>query len=80
MEHKGNVHSYCNRFAWNNYQSCKELEDLDKETRRLRNQRTSRDHEDYSTKISQNTEKSPGDLTRFAVTQPPVKDHQLTLV
>ena len=27
----------------------------------------------------QNTEKSPGDLRRFAVTQYPVKDHQLTL-
>ncbi len=27
----------------------------------------------------QNTEKSPGDLKRLAVTQTPVKDHQLTL-
>ena len=27
----------------------------------------------------QNTEKSPGDLRRLAVTQTPVKDHQLTL-
>ena len=31
-------------------------------------------------KISQNTEKSPGDLRRLAVTQTPVKDHQLMLV
>ena len=30
--------------------------------------------------ISQNTEKSPGDLRRLAVTQTPVKNHQLTLV
>ena len=30
--------------------------------------------------ISQNTEKSPGDVRRLAVTQTPVKDHQLTLV
>ena len=30
--------------------------------------------------ISQNTEKSPGDLRRFAVTQTPVKDHQLMLM
>ena len=28
----------------------------------------------------QNTEKSPGDLKRLAVTQSPVKDHQLTLM
>ena len=28
----------------------------------------------------QNTEKSPGDLRRLAVTQTPVKKHQLTLV
>ena len=30
--------------------------------------------------ISQNTEKSPGDLRRLVVTQTPVKNHQLTLV
>ena len=28
----------------------------------------------------QNTEKSPGDLRRLAVTQTPVKDHQLALM
>ena len=28
----------------------------------------------------QNTEKSPGDLRRLAVTQTPVKNHQLTLM
>ena len=28
----------------------------------------------------QNTEKSPGKLRRLAVTQTPVKDHQLTLM
>ena len=28
----------------------------------------------------QNPEKSPGDLRRLAVTQSPVKDHQLTLM
>ena len=30
-------------------------------------------------KVGQNTKKSPGDLSRFAVTQTPVKKHQLTL-
>ena len=32
------------------------------------------------TENGQNTEKSPGDLRIRAVTQTPVKDHQLTLV
>ena len=32
------------------------------------------------TKISQDTEKSPGDLRRLAVTQTPMKNHQLMLV
>ena len=31
-------------------------------------------------KIGQNTEKSPGDLKRLAVTQTPIKDHQLMLM
>ena len=32
------------------------------------------------TKMGQNSEKSTGDLRRLAVTQTPVKDHQLDLV
>ena len=31
-------------------------------------------------KLGQNTEKSPGNLRKFAVTQTPVKNHQLALV
>ena len=51
------------------------------ETGRLGNKRTDVDHPDYSiTKISQNTEKSPGDLMRLAITQTPEKNHQVTLV
>ena len=39
------------------------------------------DHPNYSIiEVSQNTEKSPGDLRRLAITQTPVKDHQLMLV
>ena len=39
------------------------------------------DHLNYSIiEINQNTEKSPGELRRCAVTQTPVKDHQLTLM
>ena len=34
----------------------------------------------YIIENGQNTEKSPGDLRRFAVTQTPVKNHQLTLM
>ena len=43
----------------------------------LGNNRTLGDHAKYCIiEISQNTEKSPGDLKRLAVTQTPVKDHQ----
>ena len=45
-------------------------------TRRLRNQKASRDHLDYS--IIKNTEKNPGDLKRLA--EIPMRNHQLTLV
>ena len=39
------------------------------------------DHSDYYfIENGDNTEKSPGDLRRLAVTQSPVKDHQLTLM
>ena len=39
------------------------------------------DHPNYSIiDIDQNTEKSPGDMSRLTVTQTPVKDHLLTLM
>ena len=45
------------------------------------NRKTSRDHPNYRIiKIGLNTEKSPGDLRRLAVTQTPVRKHRLTLV
>ena len=48
---------------------------------RLGNNRTSGHYTNYSfIEIGQNTENSPGDLKRIAVTQTPVKDHQLTLM
>ena len=50
-------------------------------TGRFGNKRTSGDKYDYRIiRISQNTEKSPGDLRGFAVIQTSVKNHQLTLV
>ena len=48
---------------------------------RIGSRRTNRGHPTYIIlKISQNTEKSLGDLMRLAVIQVPVKDHQLALV
>ena len=45
------------------------------------NQRKNRDHPDLSIgEIGQNTEKSPEDLRRLAVTQTSVKDHQLIII
>ena len=44
----------------------------------LENLETSRDHPDYSiTKIARNTEKSPWNFNRLAVTQNQVRNHQL---
>ena len=43
--------------------------------------RPSGDHPNNSIiENGQNTEKSPGDLRRLAVTQSPVKDHQMSLM
>ena len=50
-------------------------------TRRLRNNRTSGGYPNYSIyKNRQNTERSPGDLRILAITQTPVRNHQLMLV
>ena len=47
----------------------------------LGNKRTVGDHPNYSLiEIDQNTEKSPGDLRRLAVTQTSTNDYQLTLI
>ena len=62
-------------YFWYNHQR------IIKGTRELRNNRTSGDHPNYHIiENGQNTEKSLGDLRRLAVTQTPVKDHQLTLM
>ena len=48
---------------------------------RLGNWRTGRDYPNDSIAMNgQNPETSPGDLRRLAVTQTPVKNHQLTLM
>ena len=59
----------------------KELLRIIKGPGRFRSWRASGDHLNNSIiENGQNTEKSPGDLRRLAVTQSPVKDHQLTLM
>ena len=75
MEHKGV--NYINRVwcFWYSYQR------IIKWTAELGGWRTSGDHPNYCIiENSQNTEKSPGDLRRFAVTQTPVKAHLAKLV
>ena len=51
------------------------------ETGELGNKRTSKEHPNYSiVEIDSNTEKSPGNLKRLAITQTPSKNHLLTLM
>ena len=55
--------------TWNNSQR------IGKETGRFGNKRASEDHSDYSIiKNGQNTEKSPKDSERLAITQTPEKN------
>ena len=75
MEHESDGDTNYNWGALYSYQK------IDKGTGGLGNKKSNGDHLNYSIiKIGQNTEKSPGDLRRFAVTQTPVENHQLTLV
>ena len=61
--------------TWNNHQR------INKGTGKLGNKRTRGDYLDYSIiRIGQNNEKTPADLRRLAVTQTPVRNHQLMLV
>ena len=54
---------------------------IDAGTGGLENQRTKGDHPNYNiVEIGQNTEKSPGDLKRLAVTQTPVRNYLFALV
>ena len=75
MEHKGD--NYTNWY-WCFWYSNKTIIKI---TGRLESFRTSEDHaNDIIIDIGQNSEKSPGDLRRPAVTQTPVTDHRLTLI
>ena len=75
MEYESDGDTDCNR--WSQYSHQK----IGKTTERLGNKRMSRGHPNYNIiKIDQNTEKSPVDLRKLAVTQIPVRNYQLTLV
>ena len=75
MEHEGDSYTNCNwRFWYSNKW-------ITIGTGGLGSWRSSGDHPNYYIiENGQNTEKNPGDLRRLAVTQTPVKDHQLTLM
>ena len=75
MEHKDGGYTNFNRYTWTNPLI------IGKGTGRLGNKMTSEDYPDNSIiKIGQNTEKSPGDLSRLDVTQTPMRNHLKTLV
>ena len=75
MEHEVGGDISCSWCTWDNPQR------IGKGTGRFRNKRTDRDHPNLSiTKIDQNTEKNPEVPRRLAVTQTPVRTHQLTPV
>ena len=64
-----------------NWCSSYTLRRIDTKIGRQGNKRMSGDNPNYSiADIGQNTEKSPGDLKRLAVTQTPVRNHWLTLM
>ena len=75
MEHENDSDTNCNCCTRYSHRR------IDKGTGGHGNKRTSGEHpNDSIIKINHNTEKSPGDLKRLAVTQIPGRNHQLKLV
>ena len=75
MEHERDNYTKCNWCSWYSHQR------IDIGTGGLGNKKISGDYPNYCIiEIDQNTEKSPGNLRRFAVTQTPMKEYQLTLI
>ena len=75
MEHEGDNYINCDWCFW--YSNLRII----KGPGGLGSWRTSRDHSNYRIiENGQNTEKSLGELRRFAVTQTPMKDLQLKLM
>ena len=74
MEHEGGNYTNCDWCFWYSHQR------IIKGTGGFEGRRMGGHHPSYNViENSQNTEMSPGNLRRLAVTQIPVKDHQLTL-
>ena len=74
MEHEGDGYINCNLCVQKGHNGLIRL------AGRVGNRRRSRNHPKYSLhEISQNTEKSPGDLRKLSNTQTPVNDHLLML-
>ena len=75
MKREVNADTNSNCCSWHSHQK------IGTTTGGLRNKTTSEHDPDYSiAEIGQNTEKSPGELRRLAVTQTPVRTHRLTSV
>ena len=74
MKHEGDNYTNCDWCFRYSHQR------IIKGTRSLGSRRMSGDHPNYIIENGQNTEKSDGDLGRVAVTQIPVRDHQLMLM
>ena len=75
MEHEVDGDTSCVWCTWNDSQR------IGKGTGELENKKTKGDYlDDKIIEIDLNTEKSPGDSRRLAVTLTPVKDHPQTLV
>ena len=72
MEYEDDGNTNCNWHTWDGPQR------FGKGTGRVGNQRKNQDHP--IVEISPNTQNSPGDLRRLAVTQTPEKTHQLMVV
>ena len=71
MDYKGDNDTGCNWYTWN------KLQRIGVEIGKLLNKWNGGHPDNRIVKIGQNTEKSPGDLRRVAVTQTSVKNHQM---
>ena len=75
VDRAGDDDTYCSWYTWNGPHKS------EKESGTDGDQRKNLENPDYGiTEIGQNTEKSPGDLKRYAVTHSLLKADQLTLV
>ena len=73
MKHESDGDTNCNWCSWYSHKR------ISTGIGRLGNKRTSGDHPKYDIiRVSQNTEKSPGDLRRLTVIQTPLENHRLT--